>query len=71
MLVDHLNEAQKNAYILTDNRMAMDAGWDEHLLRIEIADLQAGAVRNFIMQMMRPVGERCSLMNLILLLQNS
>ena len=27
--VDHLTEAQKKAYILADNRMAMDAGWDE------------------------------------------
>ena len=41
LLVDHLSEAQKRAYILADNRMAMDAGWDEQLLRIEIAELQA------------------------------
>ena len=27
--VDYLTEAQKKAYILADNRMAMDAGWDE------------------------------------------
>ena len=25
---DHLTEAQKKAYIIADNRMAMDAGWD-------------------------------------------
>ena len=37
---DHLTEAQKKAYILADNRMAMDAGWDEELLRIEIESLQ-------------------------------
>ncbi|MCD7716083.1 MAG: site-specific DNA-methyltransferase [Lachnospiraceae bacterium] len=36
----HLTEAQKKAYILADNRMAMDAGWDEELLRIEIESLQ-------------------------------
>lgn len=41
VLVDYLTEAQKKAYILADNRMAMDAGWDEELLRIEIEDLQA------------------------------
>ena len=41
VLVDHLTEAQKKAYILADNRMAMDAGWDEELLRIEIEALQA------------------------------
>ena len=40
VLADHLTEAQKKAYILADNRMAMDAGWDEELLRIEIESLQ-------------------------------
>ena len=39
--VDHLTDAQKKAYILADNRMAMDAGWDEELLRVEIESLQA------------------------------
>lgn len=38
---DHLTEAQKKAYIIADNRMAMDAGWDEELLRVEIESLQA------------------------------
>ena len=38
--VDHLTEAQKEAYILADNRMAMDAGWDEDLLRVELEALQ-------------------------------
>ena len=38
---DHLTEAQKKAYIIADNRMAMDAGWDEELLRVEIEALQA------------------------------
>ena len=41
VFADHLNEAQKKAYIIADNRMAMDAGWDEELLRIEIESLQA------------------------------
>ena len=40
VLVDYLTESQKKAYILSDNRMAMDAGWDEELLRIEIESLQ-------------------------------
>lgn len=43
VFADHLTEAQKKAYILADNRMAMDAGWDEELLRIEIEALQAEA----------------------------
>lgn len=38
---DFLSAAQKKAYILADNRMAMDAGWDEELLRVEIEALQA------------------------------
>lgn len=43
VFADHLTEAQKKAYIIADNRMAMDAGWDEELLRIEIEALQADA----------------------------
>lgn len=41
VLVDYLTEAQKKAYILADNRMVLDAGWDEELLKIEIESLQA------------------------------
>ena len=43
VFVDHLTEAQKKAYIIADNRMALDAGWDEELLRVEIESLQAEA----------------------------
>jgi DNA modification methylase len=38
----HLSEAQKRAYIIADNRLALDAGWDNDLLKIELQDLQAG-----------------------------
>lgn len=38
--VDHLTEAQKKAYIIADNRMAMDAGWDEELLKVELEALE-------------------------------
>lgn len=41
VFVDEMTEAQKKAYILADNRMAMDAGWDEDILRVEIEALQA------------------------------
>ena len=41
VFADHLTEAQKKAYIIADNRMAMDAGWDEEMLRVEIEALQA------------------------------
>ena len=37
----HLTEAQRRAYVLADNRMALDAGWDNDLLRIELQDLDA------------------------------
>ena len=43
VFADHLTEAQKKAYIIADNRMALDAGWDEELLRVEIESLQAEA----------------------------
>lgn len=41
VFVDHLTEAQKKAYILADNRMALDAAWDEDLLRVELEALEA------------------------------
>ena len=41
VFADYLTPAQKKAYILADNRMAMDAGWDEEVLRVEIEALQA------------------------------
>jgi len=37
----HLTEAQRRAYVLADNRTALDAGWDNDLLRIELQDLGA------------------------------
>lgn len=39
-----LSESKKRAYILADNRLALDAGWDEELLKIELQDLQACGV---------------------------
>jgi len=36
----HLTDAQKRAYILADNRLALDAGWDDELLRVEFTELQ-------------------------------
>ena len=37
----HLSEAQRRAYVLADNRLALDAGWDNELLKIELQDLDA------------------------------
>jgi DNA modification methylase len=38
--VEHLTEAQKKAYILADNRLAEDAGWDFELLSVELEELK-------------------------------
>lgn len=38
---EHLTEAQKRAYVIADNRLALDAGWDNDMLRIELQDLDA------------------------------
>lgn len=40
IFVEDLTEAQKRAYILADNRLALDAGWDQEMLQIEIDELQ-------------------------------
>ncbi len=34
------SEAQKRAYAVADNKLALNAGWDEELLRVELADLR-------------------------------
>jgi DNA modification methylase len=39
VFVEHLTDAQKRAYILADNRLAMNAGWDSEMLSVELADL--------------------------------
>lgn len=36
----HLTEAQKRAYVIADNRMALDAGWDADMLKVELGELQ-------------------------------
>jgi DNA-binding transcriptional MerR regulator len=37
----HLTEAQKRAYVIADNRMALDAGWDADMLKVELGELQS------------------------------
>ena len=39
VFVNHLTEAQKKAYILADNRLALDAGWNEELVTLELEQL--------------------------------
>lgn len=40
VFVEHFTDAQKKAYILADNRMALDAGWDDDLLAVEMEELR-------------------------------
>ncbi len=40
VFVEHLTEAQKRAYIIADNRLALNAGWDAEMLAVELADLE-------------------------------
>jgi hypothetical protein len=35
----HLTEAQRRAYVIADNRLALDAGWDNEMLKVELQDL--------------------------------
>lgn len=39
LVLDHLSDAQRRAYVLADNRLALDASWDQQLLGIEIERL--------------------------------
>ncbi len=41
IVLSHLSDAQKRAYILADNRLALDAGWDDELLRQELQALES------------------------------
>ncbi len=40
----HLTEAQKRAYIIADNKLSINAGWDDELLAVELSDLQGEGV---------------------------
>src|SRR3990172_6771589 len=40
IVLDHLTETQRRALVMADNRLALNAGWDEELLRIELESLK-------------------------------
>ena len=40
MVANGWSEAQKRAYILADNKLTLNAGWDDDLLKIELGDLK-------------------------------
>ncbi len=42
LVLDHLSEAQRRAYVIADNKLALNAGWDDDALRAEIEELARG-----------------------------
>ena len=38
--IDYMTDAQKRAYIIADNKLALNAGWDDELLALELGDLK-------------------------------
>ena len=40
IVLGHLTEAQRRALVLADNKLALNAGWDEDMLRVELQDLE-------------------------------
>ena len=40
IVLSSLTETQKKAYVIADNKMALNAGWDEELLKIELENLK-------------------------------
>lgn len=36
----HLTETQRRAYVIADNKLALNAGWDEEMLALELSDLR-------------------------------
>jgi DNA modification methylase len=43
VFAENLTDAQKRAYILADNQLALNAGWNEEMLSVELSDLQDDA----------------------------
>ncbi|MFZ9959595.1 MAG: ParB/Srx family N-terminal domain-containing protein, partial [Candidatus Limnocylindrus sp.] len=44
VVLSHLTREQRRAYVLADNKLALNAGWDEELLKTEIGELVSAAV---------------------------
>ena len=40
IVLDHLTESQRKAYVLADNRIALNSGWDTSMLSVELQDLK-------------------------------
>ena len=51
--IGHLSDTQKRAYIIADNRLALDAGWDEEMLRVEFDFLGNDGFKNYMASAVR------------------
>jgi len=40
VVLDHLSDTQRRAYIIADNKLSENAGWDEEILAAELTDLE-------------------------------
>jgi ParB-like chromosome segregation protein Spo0J len=40
IVLDRLTESQRRAFVLADNKLALNAGWDEEMLRVELESLK-------------------------------
>ena len=45
IVLGHLTEAQRRALVLADNKLALNAGWDEEMLRVEMQALEVRRVQ--------------------------
>ena len=39
--LSHLSDTQKRAYIIADNKLALNSGWDDEMLKLELIELDA------------------------------
>jgi ParB-like chromosome segregation protein Spo0J len=44
VVLDHLSQPQRRAYVLADNKLAINAGWDDELLKVEIGELLSESI---------------------------
>lgn len=44
LCIEHMSTAEKRAYIIADNKLALNAGWDEEILAIELQELLAANI---------------------------
>lgn len=56
----HLSAAQRRAYVIADNKIALNAGWDDAMLRLELADLKSA---DFDLSLLGFSGEELDVLN--------